>query len=223
MDTNRKIWNQQQKMLRQELSRSDNHPEVIELFLRQHAMVHSTMMSQSGLWSFEDEIFQDISEETVRNIPRAFNHSIAWIIWHIARIEDVTMNLLVAGSSQTLHRNNWLKRMKIVSRHTGNAMDAQDVADLSTTIDIEALRDYRLAVGRRTREIVKKLQSEELNQKVAPNRLQQVKVEEAVPDSAWGIVEYWGGRNIAGLLLMPATRHNFLHLNEARRVKQKCH
>jgi hypothetical protein len=221
MDPNRKAWNEQQKMLRQALSRSDSYPEVIKLFLRQHAMVHSAMMSQSGLWSFEDEIFQDLSEEAVRFIPRTFNHSIAWIIWHIARIEDVTMNLLVAGSSQVLHRGDWLKRMKTEINHTGNAMDEEGIADLSTTIDIEALRAYRLNVGRRTREIVKKLRSEELNQKVAPDRLQQIKVEGAVPDSAWGIVEYWGGRNIAGLLLMPATRHNFLHLNKARRVKEK--
>jgi hypothetical protein len=36
-----------------------------------------------------------------------------------------------------------------------------------------------------------------------------------------GIVDYWGSRTIAGLLLMPPTRHNFTHLNEARMLKQK--
>lgn len=29
------------------------------------------------------------------------------------------------------------------------------------------------------------------------------------------VTDYWSRRTIAGLLLMPATRHNFVHLNEA--------
>jgi hypothetical protein len=35
------------------------------------------------------------------------------------------------------------------------------------------------------------------------------------------VLEYWGGLTYAGLLLMPPTRHNFIHLNEALRVKKK--
>ena len=34
-------------------------------------------------------------------------------------------------------------------------------------------------------------------------------------------MDYWGGKTFAGQLLMPATRHNFVHLNKAMRVKQK--
>jgi len=60
-------------------------------------MVHSAMMAQSGLCSFEDEIWQDTTEEVIRRIPRNCDHSVARIMWHIACIEDVAMNLLVAG------------------------------------------------------------------------------------------------------------------------------
>lgn len=149
-------------------------------------------------------------------------HSLAWIIWRIARIEDVTMNLLLADSPQVLHRDQWLKRMKVTVRDTGNAMDEKSVAKLSVTIDIDALRTYRLTVGRRTRQIVKCFKPEELRQKVEPSRLQRVMAKGAVTEAASGIRDYWGKRTIAGLLLMPPTRHNFLHSNEALRVKQRC-
>lgn len=43
----------------------------------------------------------------------------------------------------------------------------------------------------------------------------------AVTPEALEIVTYWSKRTIAGLLLMPPTRHNFLHLNEAFRIKSK--
>jgi hypothetical protein len=83
------------------------------------------------------------------------------------------------------------------------------------------LRAYRIAVGRRTEKIVRQLTPDELKQKVDPVRLQQVKDEGAVVAAASVITDYWGGRTIAGLLLMPPTRHSFLHLNEALRIKQK--
>ena len=35
-------------------------------------------------------------------------------------------------------------------------------------------------------------------------------------------VDYWSKRNTAGLLLMPATRHNLIHLNEALQIKRRC-
>ena len=74
-------------------------------------------------------------------------------------------------------------------------------------------------MGRRTREVVAQLQPGDLKQKVDPARLEQVRAEGAVVEAAWGIAEYWGKRNFAGLLLMPATRHNLVHLNEILKLK----
>jgi hypothetical protein len=110
--------------------------------------------------------------------------------------------------------------MKTTVCDTGNAMDRVGLANFSDALDMDALRNYRLAVGRRTREIVKLLQPEDLKRKVEASRLQQVIREGAVVQSARGIVDYWSKRNVAGLLLMPATRHNLIHLNEALRLKQ---
>lgn len=221
MESLRKSLNKRQTELRRMLSSSDQHDEAIALFLSQHAMLHSAKMAQTEPWSFEDAILDDMTEEQIRRIPRNREHSVAWCIWHLARIEDVTMNLLVAGSPQILHRDNWLERLKITAQDTGNGMDEESVAHLSRAIDIDALRAYRVAVGRRTREIVMQLGPEELKQKVDPSRLQQVMDEGAVVEAARGIVDYWSRRNIAGLLLMPATRHNIVHLNEALRLKKR--
>jgi hypothetical protein len=45
--------------------------------------------------------------------------------------------------------------------------------------------------------------------------------EGAVVEAARGLIDYLGNRTISGLLLMPPTRHNFIHLNEAERIKKK--
>jgi hypothetical protein len=221
MESLRKSLNKRQTELRRVMTSFEQHDLAIRLFLSQHAMLHSARMAQTGAWSFEDEILDDMAGEQIRRIPNNCEHSVAWALWHIARIEDVTMNLLLAGSPQVLDQENWLGKMHITLRDTGNEMDAQGMADLSAVIDVEALRAYRVAVGRRTREIVTPLRAEELRQKVDPSRVQRVWDEGAVVEAASGIVDYWSKRNVAGLLLMPATRHNLVHLNEALRLKQR--
>ena len=221
MESYRKLLNKQQTEFRRALLSFSQHDRAIQLFLGQHAMLHSAEMAQSGSWSFEDEILDDMTEEQIRRIPHKFEHSVAWLFWNIARIEDVTMNILVAGTPQLLHRDNWLRKMKVTYQDTGNAMSTEDISNLSANIDIESLRKYRLAVGRRTREIAKELQPEELKQKVDSSRLQQVMDEGTVVEAACGLIDYWGRRTIAGLLLMPPTRHNIVHLNEALRLKRR--
>lgn len=216
-----KSLNRQQTQLRKIMTAFDQHEAAMYLFMNQHAMLHSAKMAKGGLWSYEDEILDDMTTESMRRIPAGCEHSVLWCIWHIARIEDVAMNVLVADSAQVLHQENWRDRLNTPFEHTGNAMDVGDVEILNKAINVDALRAYRVAVGRKTRKIVKGLPPGTLKEKVDPSRIQRVREAGAVLESASGIIDYWRKRNIAGLLLMPATRHNLVHLNEATRLKKR--
>jgi len=223
MDPNRKHWNEQLKLLRKTLNHPEDVQTAIDLFLHQHTMVHDAEMSNSRLHSFADEVWEGASEATLRCVPPKFEHSIAWIIWHLARIEDMTMNGLLAGKTQVFSQDDWHTKLKIEFRHSGNVvMDDADVTDLSQTIDIDALKAYRLAVGRSTQEVVKALEADDLERTVEPARLQELLENGSVVEEASDLLTYWGNLTFAGLLLMPPTRHNFVHLNEALKVKKKC-
>ena len=221
MDPHRKQWNLQQQALRASLARPQEHQKAIDLFLVQHAMVHSAQMAGAGIWSFEDETLAGLTGAQLRLIPPGGEHSIAWLLWHMTRIEDVTMNLLVAGGTQVWATEGWQVRLKIGPCHTGNGMDAAGVADISAALDLNALREYRLSVGRRTRQVVLELEPDGLKKKVAPARLEQVRLEGAVLEATSELLDYWGGLRISGLLLMPPTRHPFIHWNEALHIRQK--
>jgi hypothetical protein len=223
MDPNRNLWNEQHKLLHQALTIPDDHTTAIDLFLRQHAMVHDAEMSKSHLYSFADEVWHGADEAIIRRVPPKFDHSIAWLIWHIARIEDMTMNTLMTGRIQLFIQDDWLAKLNITEKHSGNVvMDDASVIELSNAINIDALKAYRLEVGRATREAVATLQPEEVRQKVNPTRLQGLLDDGSVPPEAAGLLEYWGNLTIAGLLMMPPTRHCLIHLNEALKVKKKC-
>lgn len=220
MESYRKLCLQQQTELRRILT-PEQFEEVLPVLLSQHARLHSARMAQTETWSFEDWVMDDLEAEQARRIPPVSEHSVAWNIWHIARIEDIAMNILVGGSPQIFHQDNWLAKLNITVQHSGNAMAQAEVADLSARIDLEALRAYRSAVGRRTREIIQGLRPQDLKKKVDPARLQQVMDQGALVEAAREIADYWSRRDIAGLLLMPATRHNLVHLNESLNIKRK--
>jgi hypothetical protein len=100
-------------------------------------------------------------------------------------------------------------------------MSTNEIAKMSATIDFDSLRAYRLAVGRRTRQIVTPLTVEEIKTKVDPVRLEKLLVTGAVVPDAQDLIDYWGKRTVAGLMLMPASRHILVHLNECLKIKNK--
>ncbi len=221
-DSNRKLWNDQHKTLRKALRGELPFDQAIDLLLRQHAMVHHGVRTDASQYCFEDDLWAGLSDQTFRCIPPGDEHSIAWAIWHVTRIEDVTMNLLLAGQEQLLTREGWHERLKAAAQDTGNAMDARGITRLSAEVDMQALREYRLAVSLNTRQVIRRLQPADLKRRVDPTRLQHCLDSGAVHPAARAILDYWGGLTIAGLLLMPPTRHNFIHINEALRIKQRC-
>jgi hypothetical protein len=220
-ESNRKTLNTQITSLRELLTNGEHFDESIALFLRVHAQLHSASVSNAGEWSFEDALLDELTEVQFRRVPASEDHSIAWALWHITRIEDTTMNLLVAGTPEVLYAGEWLPRLNVPVRHSGNEMSAEEIAAFSQQVDFAALRAYRGAVGRRTREVVTTLTSADLPKKVDPARLAQVMANGALLEAASGIRDYWGGRTMAGLLLMPASRHILVHFNEILTLKKK--
>lgn len=220
-DENLIFWNEQQKQLEAALKKPSEHAQAVELFLAQHAMVHSARMEESGLYSFEDAVWEGLSESGARRVPKGALHSIVWLMWHAARCEDITFNLLAAGDDQVLLSGGWLEAICVPARDTGNAMSESEIAQFSAEIDIPALQGYCDAVGRKTRAVVRSVAPGGFKQLVPQERVPRILAEGAVVAAASGLVDYWASRTIGGLMLMPGTRHHVVHLNEAMRQKKK--
>lgn len=219
MDTNHEQWNANQAVLREKLPDGTDFEQMQPLLLVHHTMTHDAGVGPSGLWSYADEIWDGLSESDARLIPNKFEHSLIWIFWHLARIEDITMNVLVAGTPEVYADDNWRTVLNVPFAHTGNEISDSDMQALNDSADVDALRAYRVAVGRRTQEIITRLTAEDMPKHADPARVQLVRDSDSVLPEASGVIDYWSRRTIAGLLLMPPTRHNFIHLNEAAQIK----
>ena len=216
-----RAWNHQQKKLRAALVDPNQHEHVLEACLEQHGWTHERAVWPAPSPTFADQLWSDLNEQSARRISSRGGHSIAWIYWHIARIEDTVFNLLVSAGPMVLDRGDWAGKLGFSPRHTGNGMSLAEIVELSEKINLIALRSYRIEVGIRTRQVIHSLSPDRLSAKVSAEDIQRVRLQGAVLPEAEDLLQYWSRRTIGGLVLMPATRHNMVHLNEALSLRSK--
>ncbi len=211
---------EQHKELIRIIRRKDKLDEAIELFLDIHSQLHSNVVSHDKP-NYVNPLINDLKDNEYKIMPNKTDETIAWTIWHITRIEDLTMNILIADEKQVFN-NDWKVKMNVNVSDTGNAMTDDEIMKLSKDMFIEELLKYRDAVGLRTQEIVKNLKPEDMKKKIPQERLSKiVDVGGLTEDknSIW-LLDYWGDKDYAGLLLMPPTRHLMMHINDCYKWKE---
>lgn len=155
--------------------------------------------------------------EHMRIVPPGHN-SIAWLIWHNARGEDWGVNAMLRGREEVLARDKWNARMGISRLDFGAGMTEVEVRELSTSIDIDALKAYHRAVAKETRHFLADFDFDHLDDPFdAKARLAQIP-ETIAPsgDLVRGIVE--GKTTKRWFLTVMAHSDVMLHLGEAEHV-----
>jgi hypothetical protein len=145
---------------------------TIEFFLLHHNRLH---FEASGI---HDRI-SDLTDEEIRCCPYNMN-SIAWLLWHIARCEDVGINRLVADQSQVIDESDWQTQLHLIRRDIGTGMTATEVAELSERIDVNVLRKYCSAVARKTQLTIREHDQKDLEKIPSTLYLHQVLFNEEV-------------------------------------------
>lgn len=194
--------------------RKKEEDNVKTMFLTLHSKLHLSESAETAP-NEVDALLNDLACDEYRVMPTAKDETIAWSLWHLARIEDITMNILVAGEDQ-IFNENWKKKLNAPIVNTGNSLTDDEIMELSRLLDISALLAYRNAVGKRTYNIVKNFSGVDLTRKVSLQGIDMIRQAGGVTeqkDSFW-LLDYWGKKDIAGILLMPPTRHAILHLND---------
>ena len=181
--------------------------DAVDFFLTRYGEVHKGLVG--GL-------FDSLSEAQLRSRPHPGVNTVAWLLWHSARIEDVALNRFLADRPQVLEE--WLGRLAVPRRDVGTGMSDAEVDDLSARIDLQALRGYLGAVTGRTLAVAETLRGSDLEASVPGDRVRSVVLAEGVvaPGAEW-LTDFWaGGRSRAWTLAQTALLHPYGHYYEAR-------
>jgi hypothetical protein len=184
--------------------------DAIEFFLVRYEQIHRVL---------RDPAIKQLSEAQWRGRPHPGVNTVAWLLWHMARVEDVGVNRFVADRPQVLEEG-WLAKLAIGRRDVGTGMTDAEVDDFSARVDLEALRGYWDAVTRRTPDVVARLRGSDLDTLVPKERVERVASDEgAVAPGAEWLTEFWaGGRTRAWVLAQTPLLHVYGHYFEARAV-----
>ena len=194
--------------------------DAASFFLVQHGHLHASGVP--GGESYADRVFNQLTDDQMRARPGQGLNSLVWLLWHMARTEDAAVNLVVADGGQVLD-DDWARRMNAPWRTIGTGMTDGEVGDLTRRADLDAVRAYRAAVGRRTREVVRALRPEAWDEIVGfADTARAAAAGAFAPKTAWvdGVgYKPWQGHSRAAQLAGSAIRHNALHLGEAVTIR----
>ncbi|GHO68412.1 hypothetical protein KSC_073040 [Ktedonobacter sp. SOSP1-52] len=114
------------------------------------------------------------SDEQLRYAPSENQHSLAWLLWHSARWEDIAATMLQQNTYQVFEQDGWFDRLGVERHDIGMFMGAEACRAFNLRINLPALRLYRTDVEQRTRLTVDALRDEDLDEWVSAQHFRQV-------------------------------------------------
>lgn len=199
--------------------------KIRELTLEVHAMVHPSEISGRTEKTIADYVLDymlkghqndlvpredydvDLHYAGTRTVP------MCWQFWHTYRIEDLVSNILMANQNQ-IFDEEWKRKIGSSITDTGNALEIDEAIAFGKAVNIEALHEYMIVVGKNTRHILEKLTLEQINSMVPKEWVMRILEEGGVTTdfrSVWLLV-FWGRLTIGGMILTPMTDHHMMHL-----------
>lgn len=199
--------------------------KIRELTLEVHAMVHPAEISGRTEKTIADYVLDymlrgnqnelvpredydvDLHYAGTRTVP------LCWQFWHTYRIEDLVSNILMANQNQ-IFNEEWQRKIGSPITDTGNAFELDEAIAFGKEINVEALHEYMLAVGKNTRNILGNLTLVQINSMVPEEWVMRILEEGGVTTdfrSVWLLV-FWGRLTMGGMILTPMTDHHMMHL-----------
>ena len=188
-----------------------------DLLIEEHSALHSAAVGGNKA-SMAERTFGGLTDDQMRVRPREDLNSLAWLMWHIARAEDIMTNIIVNGREQ-VYDDGWMQRLKIARRDFGIGMTMPEVVELSAKIDLAALRDYRDAVGRRTREIVGAYGQQDWEGDIEAAAVERAGALGCFGDRTEALVKAFSGRPRRAVLSGIVVMHSAMHMGEGATVR----
>lgn len=209
-------WSELNKALQAGLKREAAFPQGIEtlLALRQTLMDELLVMKR-GLCR------ADFNAMPFPNANGYHSKTIAYSIWHIFRIEDITAHDLICRDEEVFSR--FWDRIGAPVITTGNELSGQQIADFSRSLNLDALYAYAAAVKAETDALLRHLTYRDLRRTFDDTdraRLQSLQVVSPDESACW-LIGFWCGKNVRGLIQMPFSRHWIMHIEASIRIKNK--
>lgn len=208
-------WSELNRTMQLQLKKRETFGAAIDTLLRLRSSLMEQMLLFRELCSEEDFCAMPFP-----NAQGYHSKTIAYSLWHIFRIEDITAHSLIADDQQVLFEGDWQKRIGSPLITTGNELAGEQIVDFSKQLRLSELYRYMAAVDLSTTQMLRSLSFENLRMKMTEEKKRQLRALEVVSEdeSARWLLDYWCGKDVRGLIQMPLSRHWIMHVEACLRI-----
>ncbi|MGN1107103.1 MAG: phage head-tail adapter protein [Huintestinicola sp.] len=213
-----KEWSELNKAMQGQLKKRETFSRGIETLL----MLRSDLKNE--IFRFKDELSrEELCAAPFINADGYHSKTIAYSLWHIFRIEDITAHTLIAGDGQVLFGQDFQKRINSPIITTGNELIKEEIVRFSEALDIDELYDYISEVDESTSKLLRSLSFDDIKIKVSEKKRTALEVLNVVSSSenARWLIDYWCGKDVCGLIKMPLSRHWIMHIEACLRIEER--
>ncbi len=100
-----------------------------------------------------------LSEDELRWQPTLESNSIDWIVWHMARVEDNLINVVLQNHDPIWERDDWDERLGIFTTGAGAGMTMGEIRKMGQ-IEVPIVMQYYLSIRMETSDYFKNTMSE---------------------------------------------------------------
>lgn len=213
-----KEWSELNKNVQLRIKKKETFTQGIETLL----VLRNQLMEQ--MLEFKKTLKrEDFNAMPFPNAEGYHSKTIAYSLYHIFRIEDITANSLVKKGTQIFFANEYQRKMDSPIITTGNELAGREIAEFSSRLDIDGLYGYISEVNTATADLLKGLSYSDLKTKMTEaDRENLIKLKAVSEDeNAVWLIDYWCSKDVSGLIRMPLSRHWIMHVEACLRIRNK--
>lgn len=211
-----KSWSEINKEVKGLLNKRDTFNEGINKLISLRNLLFTEWKKELNKLSL-----LDYSKQPYINKKGYDSKTIAYSIFHVARIEDIVLNTLIKKEEQIFIRDNYKSKLNSSIITTGNELKKEEISFFSKELNINELWNYFNNVLEESNCFLLNLKYEDLKITYSEEDKERIKMTKSVDEEENWLIEYWCNKDIKGLLGMPFSRHWIMHIEASLRIKEK--
>lgn len=213
-----KEWTEINKEMQLLLRKKDAFSDGIEVCLKLRNTLSDAVQELCGRLSDE--------QYSLMPYPNAKGYhckTIAYSIWHMARIEDITAHTLIVNDKQVLFKGSHSEEIGSPIITTGNELVGDEIVTFSKGLNIAGLLRYAGDVRASTDELLRDLSFDDTKRGFDDEDRRRIIASRCVSEdeNAVWLIDYWCGKDVSGIIRMPFTRHLIMHIEAMMRIARK--
>jgi uncharacterized damage-inducible protein DinB len=112
---------------------------------------------------YVNDAIKNLTQDELTWSPKPHSNSIAFLMWHLARVEDLWINRILKGGKELYEEQNWYKKFGTPTQDTGAFFDIAKLKEWPIPT-FKLLKEYAAVVRQSTLSYLKTLTEKQLDE-----------------------------------------------------------